>query len=418
MAVFSGNGSVSAPSFTFSSDTNTGIYRVGTDDLGIACGGAAIARFYGTGPVLLGQEASSVFSSGGGLPGLQLAAQTSSNGAHINVSRFAADTNGPIVSLVKSRSASVGSFTGAVVSGDDLGIVRFSGDDGSTSVEAASLLGEVDGTVSAGIVPGRLVFRTTDTSGVVNEAGRFNAAGQLLLNTTSGVNNAPLQIAGAVNYGADSRAVNLAPSFGNSVTGSASVVRSSVSQSAGGTISSLRHFAAIEGTISGTVTNHYGLLVGGLSTGTNVYGVYSSVDTATDRWNFYAQGTAPNYFVGSVRTALTFTKVAVTANSNVTATATVTSLIQGLRTGTPAGAIDLQLPTGTDLEAAFQNLNLNHAFEWSVINLAAGGGGNTITVTANTASTVVGNMVVDGGTSGRFQTRKTGSNTFVTYRIA
>ena len=39
MAVFSGNGTNAAPSFTFSSDTNTGIYRVGADSLGFATAG-------------------------------------------------------------------------------------------------------------------------------------------------------------------------------------------------------------------------------------------------------------------------------------------------------------------------------------------------------------------------------------------
>lgn len=40
MAVFSGNGSNTAPSFTFSSDTNTGVYRVGEDSVGITTGGS------------------------------------------------------------------------------------------------------------------------------------------------------------------------------------------------------------------------------------------------------------------------------------------------------------------------------------------------------------------------------------------
>lgn len=39
MAVFIGNGSDTSPSFTFSSDTNTGIYRVGADYVGIVTGG-------------------------------------------------------------------------------------------------------------------------------------------------------------------------------------------------------------------------------------------------------------------------------------------------------------------------------------------------------------------------------------------
>jgi hypothetical protein len=40
MAVFTGNGSAAAPSITFSSDTNTGIYRLDADKLAIATAGA------------------------------------------------------------------------------------------------------------------------------------------------------------------------------------------------------------------------------------------------------------------------------------------------------------------------------------------------------------------------------------------
>lgn len=40
------DGTVTAPGFTFSADTNTGIYRVGSDRLGITAGGSLIAEFY------------------------------------------------------------------------------------------------------------------------------------------------------------------------------------------------------------------------------------------------------------------------------------------------------------------------------------------------------------------------------------
>lgn len=42
MAVFSGNGSAASPSFTFSSDTNTGIFRPSADTVAIACNGTQV----------------------------------------------------------------------------------------------------------------------------------------------------------------------------------------------------------------------------------------------------------------------------------------------------------------------------------------------------------------------------------------
>lgn len=102
-------------------------------------------------------------------------------------------------------------------------------------------------------------------------------------------------------------------------------------------------------------------------------------------------------------------------NSNVSATLAASTLTSGIATGTPAAAISFTLPTGTNMDAVFQTLQTNQTFEWSVINLAAAT--HAITVLANTAHTVVGNMIVAANTSGRFATRKTAANTFITYRL-
>jgi hypothetical protein len=117
-------------------------------------------------------------------------------------------------------------------------------------------------------------------------------------------------------------------------------------------------------------------------------------------------------------TANVLTVKADTANSDTTTTATASSLLNGIRTGTPAADIDLQVPTGTNMDAAFTQLAANQSFEWSTINLATAASGFDITVTANTDHTVVGNTKVTGETSGRFLTRKTAANTFVTYRLS
>ena len=117
----------------------------------------------------------------------------------------------------------------------------------------------------------------------------------------------------------------------------------------------------------------------------------------------------------TLRIGTTFTRNAVPVNSNVSTTATAASLLTGIRTGTPTANIDLQMPTGTDLDAAFVSLANNQTLEWTVINLASAT--HAITVTANTDHTVVGNMVVAANSSARFASRKTAANTFITYRI-
>lgn len=117
----------------------------------------------------------------------------------------------------------------------------------------------------------------------------------------------------------------------------------------------------------------------------------------------------------TLRVGTTITRNVVPTNSNTSTTATAASLLTGIRTGTPSSNNDLQMPTGTDLDAAFVSLANDQSFEWSAINLSTN---HTITVTANTDHTVVGNMVVAVSTSARFTSRKTAANTFITYRIA
>jgi hypothetical protein len=185
-----------------------------------------------------------------------------------------------------------------------------------------------------------------------------------------------------------------------------------------GTISSITNFQASRSTAGATITNLYGFSASSiLTSATNNYGFYSDLASATGRHNFYANGTAPNYFAGDLRTNTVVTARTAPNNSNISATATASSLLNGLRTGTPTGNITLTLPTGTDMDAAFQDLQTNQSFEWSVINLAAAT--HLITVTAAaTGHTVVGNMAVAAASSGRFLTRKTTANTFISYRIA
>lgn len=69
------------------------------------------------------------------------------------------------------------------------------------------------------------------------------------------------------------------------------------------TLTELRHYNASQATIGAgsTVTNQYGFIVNSNLTGaTNNYGFYSNIASGSNRWNFYAAGTATNYFSGLV----------------------------------------------------------------------------------------------------------------------
>lgn len=98
---------------------------------------------------------------------------------------------------------------------------------------------------------------------------------------------------------------------------------------------------------------------------------------------------------------------------NTTATLTIAQILSGIITSTTAAAVTGTLPTGTLSDAAGETQE-DEGFEWVVINT---GGTNAFTVQANTDHTLVGAGAVAANTSGRFVTRKTAANTFVTYRV-
>jgi len=98
---------------------------------------------------------------------------------------------------------------------------------------------------------------------------------------------------------------------------------------------------------------------------------------------------------------------------NATGTLTRVLIFGGLVTSTTAAAVVATLDTGAIMDAA-NTFAVNDSFIWSAINT----GSNAFTVTAAASGhTVVGAGAVAAGTSGRFMTRKTAANTFVTYRI-
>lgn len=257
------------------------------------------------------------------------------------------------------------------------------------------------------------------TGGV--EALRVDASGRIGSRSSSlgGINGA-YSLAAAPTGGTTSHGIVYAPVIASDVTDTCNAILCNPSKSAGSTLPNLRHFTAAQGTLTGTVTDQIGFFAQGTLIGaTRNYGFYSLIASSTGRWNFYAGGNAPNYFEGDIRTGTVLTQRQVPAGTAFVANAAVltnTALTDGIVTGTPTAASTMQLPTGTNMDSVFQELQNNQMFEWTLINLATAT--HTITVTANTTHTVIGNMVVAANSSARFITRKTTANTFITYRAS
>lgn len=79
---------------------------------------------------------------------------------------------------------------------------------------------------------------------------------------------------------------------------------------------------------------------------------------------------------------------------------------------TGASAANLTLPTGTNLEAATGAIT-DTSFDFTVINT----GTATATIVVNTGVTSVGVLTVTADASAQFRLRRTGTNTFIVYRL-
>ena len=75
----------------------------------------------------------------------------------------------------------------------------------------------------------------------------------------------------------------------------------STSRVAAGSFPLVDHFRAQQGAFTGTVTTQKAFEAASNIIGaTNNYGFYGDIASGTGRWNFYANGTARNYFAGGV----------------------------------------------------------------------------------------------------------------------
>ncbi len=170
---------------------------------------------------------------------------------------------------------------------------------------------------------GAVATPSITTAGDANTGFWFPAADTVAV-STAGTERMRIDSTGAVGIGTTalgaSYGLRVSKTFagdngGNifsSATGTASTptgvysFRSTIFTGANGgtpyTISSLYGYSAAQSTFSAdsTVTNQYGFLAASSLTGaTNNYGFYGAIASGTNRWNFYAAGTAANVFVGT-----------------------------------------------------------------------------------------------------------------------
>jgi hypothetical protein len=228
---------------------------------------------------------------------------------HAQFARFSNDTGGSSLTFGKSRGTS-NTSRGIVSSGDAIGNIYWAADDGVVWRRAAQIEAFVDGTPGAGDMPGRLVFATTaDGASAPTERMRIDNAGRVGIGSTS-LAGYRVRVGGVFETtGTAGLAVAAETTIPSNVTGNAYGFYSAINTAASAfTLGILHHYRAAGQTLGAgsTVTNQYGFHAdSGLTGATNNYGFFSDIASGTGRWNFYAAGSAANYFAGNVGVGVT-----------------------------------------------------------------------------------------------------------------
>jgi len=221
------------------------------------------------------------------------------------LSRWATTVNSPKLSIAHSGGTSIGDYT-IVRNNDGVGKVDFLGSDGTAFIAAAQIESFVDGTPGANDMPGRLVFSTTaDGASSPTERMRITSSG----NVGIGASSLPTQtfrLGTPITGGTTAWGAYWGGTVQPTVTSSANYNQTIATTAENGavpyTITGLKHYSATQDPFNAdsTVTNQYGFTAESALTGaTNNYGFYGNIASGTGRYNFYANGTADNFFGGA-----------------------------------------------------------------------------------------------------------------------
>jgi hypothetical protein len=229
----------------------------------------------------------------------------SSDFASIGIFNWIAGAQGTTLQLSKSRSGTIGT-NGVVSSGDVIGRVQFNADDGTQFITAARIDAFVDGTPGTNDMPGRLVFLTTaDGASSPTERMRITSTGNVGIGTAS-LPTQTFRLGTPITGGTTAWGAYWGGTVQPTVTSSANYNQTIATTAENGavpyTITALKHYSATQNTFNAdsTVTNQYGFTAESALTGaTNNYGFYGNIASGTGRFNFYANGTADNYFGGA-----------------------------------------------------------------------------------------------------------------------
>ena len=172
-------GTAALPGIAVSGDPNTGIYSPGADQVAISTGGTVKTTVDSSGRLLVGtSSARSNFYLGAdnSTPFNQFETTTNTYSNGILLLNYSQSGYPPTLNFGISQTNTTG--TNVLVGTTDLGIINFTGNDGTNFRTAATIRATTDGTAGSGDMPGRLVFSTTaDGAAAPTEAMRIKSTG-------------------------------------------------------------------------------------------------------------------------------------------------------------------------------------------------------------------------------------------------
>jgi hypothetical protein len=332
---------------------------------------------------------------------LKLRLQTTSNGPSSITQTGAGSSGIDLISVLMNNTSNL--FTPSL---------RFGSSDPDFTTQTpkigAAIVGEATQTYSADTAGGMgITFFTTPndpgTTGALTDRMHLNHNGVLNLGASRVTSNASLYISRAppstssIEYGIRN---NVDLPAGGSLT-DYRAFQSELTSTAGST-ANITHFRAGQLTLGHTPTNQYGFrAASSLSTGDNIYGFYGEISSGSGRWNFYAAGSAQNYFLGNVGigSGKTAPAVALDVAGVINTDTSLTLQDPGAGTNkitiqspTLAGDYTLTLPVDDGNNLDVLTTNGSGVLSWS-----AAGAGDVV----GPASAVADNVALFDGTTGK-----------------
>lgn len=338
---------------------------------------------------------------------------TSDSASTTRLQRNSTDASAAGLFFVKQRGTLAS--PSIVSSGDVLGTTRYYGNDGTAIVEGARIDGQVDGTPGTNDMPGRLVFSTTaDGASTPTERMRIRSDGGVSIGGAGAVGYTLLLQKGMTGAATVFGMSNNGQVQSDATTSVYYYRTSATTAAAAFTVPNLYHYHANQSAIGAgsSVTSQYGFAVGNTLIGaTNNYGFHSDIASGSNRWNFYADGTAANYFAGNVGIGTTTTTAAqLTIAGNSSTSALKIPNIEEVATisATAAtGTINYDITTQSVLfytsnASANWTVNFRGSSGTSLNTLMATGESMSVTFLVTQGATAYYNSVVqvDGTTSG------------------